>query len=253
VSDIWLFFDIGDTLVNEDRLRFQIFKSLQKAVSVEVGHEFPFRELLALRETRLLGGEFGVHYGIARELLSPAGYHDWVEGVATFVRNAGQSELRPIPGSVDILRKLSRYSLGIIADQPAHLLSQFPAWGFEGFFSVVALDSLTGFHKPDPRLFEWALNRANCSAANAVMVGNRLDADVIPAKRAGMRAILCEIELSTKGWYPPGGDELLYLQSLTRVPNWSNNTAGLSADERPDGVVTRLSELPAVVEEILAE
>lgn len=253
MSDVWLFFDIGDTLVNEDKLRFQIFKSLQKAITVETGHEFPFQELLALRERRLLEGELGVHYGIAKELLSPAGYDAWVEGVATLIRNASQSELHPIPGAVNILGQLSRYSLGIIADQPAHLLSQFANWGFEGVFSVVALDSLTGFHKPDTRLFEWALSRANCRAANAVMVGNRLDADVIPAKRSGMKAILCEIELSTKGWYPPGGDELLYLQSLSRVPNWRNNTAELSAGDQPDGFITRLSELPGVVEKLLAE
>ena len=253
MSDVWLFFDIGDTLVNEDRLRFQIYKSLQKAIGAESGHEFPFQELLALREKRLLDGELGVHYGIARELLSPAGYDAWVEGVAHFVRNAGQSELHPIPGAAGILRQLSGYSLGIIADQPAHLPNQFPTWGFDGVFSIVALDSLTGFHKPDTRLFEWALSRANCNAANAVMVGNRLEADVIPAKRSGMRAILCEIELSAKGWYPPGGDELLYLQSLARVPNWRNNATGLGAGDRPDGVVTRLSELPAVVEELLAE
>ncbi|MDE5966300.1 MAG: HAD hydrolase-like protein [Lachnospiraceae bacterium] len=34
-----------------------------------------------------------------------------------------------------------------------------------------------------PRIFELALERASCSPENAVMIGDRLDNDIIPAKR----------------------------------------------------------------------
>jgi putative hydrolase of the HAD superfamily len=46
-----------------------------------------------------------------------------------------------------------------------------------------------GLQKPDPALFVHALKTAEVEPARAVMVGDRLDYDVRPAKEAGMRTI----------------------------------------------------------------
>ena len=46
-----------------------------------------------------------------------------------------------------------------------------------------------GVAKPDPRLFEIALERASCLPSQAVMIGDRIDNDIIPAKRLGMKTI----------------------------------------------------------------
>ena len=46
-----------------------------------------------------------------------------------------------------------------------------------------------GVEKPNPRIFQIALERANCLPENAVMVGDRLDNDIIPAKELGMKTI----------------------------------------------------------------
>lgn len=43
--------------------------------------------------------------------------------------------------------------------------------------------------KPDKRLFEIALEKAKCSAQEAVMIGDRLDNDIAPAKALGMRTL----------------------------------------------------------------
>lgn len=43
--------------------------------------------------------------------------------------------------------------------------------------------------KPDLRLFETALQEAGCIASQAVMVGDRLDNDIYPAKSLGMGTI----------------------------------------------------------------
>ncbi len=46
-----------------------------------------------------------------------------------------------------------------------------------------------GLQKPDPKLFAHVLSTAQVSPARSVMVGDRLDYDVRPAKKAGMRAV----------------------------------------------------------------
>ena len=46
-----------------------------------------------------------------------------------------------------------------------------------------------GVGKPDPALFELSARTAGVAPGDAVMVGDRLDYDVRPAKGVGMRAI----------------------------------------------------------------
>jgi putative hydrolase of the HAD superfamily len=43
--------------------------------------------------------------------------------------------------------------------------------------------------KPDPRIWRYALTQAGVARHQAVHIGNRLDADVRPAKELGMRTI----------------------------------------------------------------
>ncbi len=47
----------------------------------------------------------------------------------------------------------------------------------------------TGFIKPDPRIFQVALQRVGCAAQDVVMIGDAWKADVLGATRAGIRAI----------------------------------------------------------------
>jgi putative hydrolase of the HAD superfamily len=46
-----------------------------------------------------------------------------------------------------------------------------------------------GLHKPDPALFARTLEIAGVVPARTVMVGDRLDYDMIPAKATGMRTV----------------------------------------------------------------
>lgn len=43
--------------------------------------------------------------------------------------------------------------------------------------------------KPDTALFEKAVEQAGCKASETVMVGDRLDNDIFPAKFIGMKTI----------------------------------------------------------------
>ena len=43
--------------------------------------------------------------------------------------------------------------------------------------------------KPDLRIFRIALERADCKPEEAVMVGDRIDNDIIPANKIGMKTV----------------------------------------------------------------
>lgn len=88
---------------------------------------------------------------------------------------------------LEVLRERSR--LGVIANQPGEVRSAMRRDGLEPFFEVWGVSDELGVGKPDPRLFELAARTAGVPATSAVMVGDRLDYDVRPAKLVGMRAI----------------------------------------------------------------
>ncbi len=46
-----------------------------------------------------------------------------------------------------------------------------------------------GVAKPDRRIFEIALERGNCKPFEAVMIGDRIDNDIVPARLLGMHTI----------------------------------------------------------------
>ena len=61
--------------------------------------------------------------------------------------------------------------------------------GIEPLFSFVLISESVGFWKPDPRIFEIALDRAGVSAHEAVYIGDSPGHDVAGAKAAGLTAV----------------------------------------------------------------
>ncbi len=81
------------------------------------------------------------------------------------------------------------YRLGIIANQPTSVRAAMDRDGLSRFFEVWGVSDDLGLHKPDPKLFSQVLYTAGVSPARAVMLGDRLDYDIRPAKQTGMRAV----------------------------------------------------------------
>lgn len=55
--------------------------------------------------------------------------------------------------------------------------------------SLVIASAEEGVAKPGKRIFLRALDRAECISENAFMIGDRLDNDIEPAKKLGMKTI----------------------------------------------------------------
>ncbi len=63
------------------------------------------------------------------------------------------------------------------------------SWGIGKYFDVVMASAEAGCAKPDLKIFSMALDEAECDPADAVMIGDRLDNDIFPAKKLGMKTI----------------------------------------------------------------
>ncbi len=80
------------------------------------------------------------------------------------------------------------------------LISNFEEWlerlleqlALTPFFAVRVISGIEGLEKPDPRIFQLALDRAGVAAAEAVYVGDNPMFDTEPAEALGMRGVLID-------------------------------------------------------------
>jgi FMN phosphatase YigB (HAD superfamily) len=64
------------------------------------------------------------------------------------------------------------------------------AAGLRSFFDVVVDSALIGVEKPDPRIFQAALQRLGVAPEEALYVGDLYSVDILGARAAGMEAVL---------------------------------------------------------------
>lgn len=57
------------------------------------------------------------------------------------------------------------------------------------YFNTIVISEIVGINKPDPRIFEHALQNGQAQREQAVMIGDNIDADVRGAQNAGIEAI----------------------------------------------------------------
>jgi HAD superfamily hydrolase (TIGR01549 family) len=111
-----------------------------------------------------------------------------VEGAAAKYWSYPASALYPdVRACLDALS--GRYKLGIIANQPSSVRAAMERDGLVDYFQVWGVSDDLGMQKPDLALFVHVLDTAAVAPERAVMVGDRLDYDIRPARAAGMRAI----------------------------------------------------------------
>jgi HAD superfamily hydrolase (TIGR01662 family) len=85
--------------------------------------------------------------------------------------------------------KASGYRLGVIANQPTAVRAAMERDGLVADFEVWGVSDDLGLQKPDPALFVYAVRTARVDPSRTVMIGDRLDYDILPAQAAGMRTV----------------------------------------------------------------
>ena len=92
---------------------------------------------------------------------------------------------------LEYLRK--KYSLHIITngfEEVQH--RKLASSRLEPYFEHVVTSENVGVKKPDPRIFQYALEKAEARPTESIMIGDNYEADIQGALNVGMRAIMCE-------------------------------------------------------------
>ncbi len=181
----WIFLDLGWTLVDETRAHRERFKDVcERLAGFGLCHSVD--ELMAMYEQAATDFAPSPFRGmLARLNLS----EEQLRAVASSVRYEHENEIL-YPGVPELLASLSRrFKLGVIANQSEGTEDRLARWRIRDPFSLVFASAEFGLSKPDPEIFRRAISLAGCAPERALMVGDRLDNDVGPAKSQGWKTI----------------------------------------------------------------
>lgn len=172
----WIFFDVGSTLVDETEAYDHRIREMIAGTVVSY-EQFQEKRYAYARQNLRGDLEAAAFFGLQK---TPWHHEDE----------------RPYPDAAEVLRQLRArgYRLGVIANQSRGTADRLTAWGLLDMIDLVIASYEEGVVKPDPRIFALALARAGCAPHEAVMVGDRLDNDIVPAKQLGMHTV----------WLPQG-------------------------------------------------
>lgn len=153
-----------------------------------------------------------------------------VDAIRKHLRNWSKDHPQKLnPGMKILIQSFSNtYKLGLAGNQPSAVKNLLEEYGILRFFTTTEVSEDIGVSKPDPKFFENILKKLGVHARETIMIGDRLDNDIIPAKKLGMRAILVKVGLFT------------ILEP--RTPG-----------EIPDATVFSTTELSAAIENVIAQ
>lgn len=167
----WIFFDVGSTLVDEAAAYDHRVRDMISGTSITF-QEFD-NARIAFAKQGLDGNSVAIkHFGLTKTPWHPEDEVPYSDAHDTLAALCGKG-----------------YQLGIIANQSSGTAERLEFWGLRKFFGVIAASAEIGYAKPNKKIFERAFEIAGCCAEKSVMVGDRLDNDMIPAKALGMKTV----------------------------------------------------------------
>jgi putative hydrolase of the HAD superfamily len=118
-------------------------------------------------------------------------------------------------GTIEVLDYLSpKYEMHIITNGFEEVQTKkMENSGIKKYFDKIITSESVGVKKPNPKIFDYALQSANAKAEHSIMIGDNYEADVQGALNMSMRAIFCNFEMQSVG------ENILSINHLTELKN----------------------------------
>lgn len=220
----FIFFDVGGTLLHFHPSHAEALGNAARHMGIRVEPEAAAAAVRAARRGHgghpdpidLEGNKrwwLGLFGRLLRELGRP---EDDPLREEMFARHRAGDWLHPASDTLAALRILADrgHRMAVISNWDDTLEPILERRGLLGFFDFVVTSVHVGAAKPDPRIFEIALQRAGVDATEAVHVGDEFRADVLGARASGIRPVL----LATKS-APPDDDLVETILRLDQLPD----------------------------------
>lgn len=112
------------------------------------------------------------------------------QAVRQKVAQSGYEHFQVRPEIPDLLAlQASKYRLGLVANSGESMLERLEEHGLLQHFSSRKPGAVVGLEKPDIRYFQYVLSELGVQPGEAVVIGDRIDCDVAPARMLGMKTV----------------------------------------------------------------
>lgn len=177
-------------------------------IATEIEHEraidADIRSLFAEQRMPITDEQYGAAWRDTVDAFAPNAYSAVVWNLAAGDEEIAPSVMREVErrsqergsfelreGIPELLAELTArgLKLGLAANQPAEVARRLEAHGIARYFQSTAVSGTHGLRKPDVRLLLHACEALGVAPAECIMVGDRIDCDIIPARELGMRTV----------------------------------------------------------------
>ena len=167
----WLFFDVGSTLIDETECYNHRIRDAIEGTDITF-EQFNEKRIFFAKQNLKGDIEALKFFGLTK---NPWHFEDE----------------KPYEDAEHVLKALYEkgYNIGVIANQSLGTEKRLEGWELLKYIKLVVASAEEGVAKPDSEIFLRALSRANCPTENAIMIGDRIDNDIEPANKLGMKTI----------------------------------------------------------------
>lgn len=159
----------------------------------------------------------------------------------------GTKVFHRFPETLPVLRQLNDkgYRLVAVSNWEPRLEALCANHGLLDFFEFVLASESEGRAKPDPYLFQKALQLTGVAPSEAVHVGDSYAEDIEAARKLGIAAVLIERE-GRSGIHSPSIDSLRHLLPLVEAKEWIHGIV-----TRGSGEATQFTQMDWVCRQML--
>lgn len=167
----WIFFDVGSTLIDEKECYNHRIKDAIEGTDITF-EQFNKKRIFFAKQNLKGDIEALKFFGLTK---TPWHFEDE----------------KPYEEVEHVLKNLydKGYNIGIIANQALGTEKRLENWVLMKYIKLVVASAEEGVAKPDKEIFLRVLSRAECLPENAVMICDRIDNDIEPANKLGMKTI----------------------------------------------------------------
>jgi len=195
-----VFFDLDHTLWDFDKNSGLTFKKIFELnnINIELGTFLKVYEPINLKYWKLYREERvskpDLRYGRLKEAFDTLGVSvkdDMINHLSEAYIDYLTTFNHLFEGAIEILEYLQyKYHLHIITNgfeeaQERKLQNS----KIRSYFKTVTNSEMVGVKKPNPKIFNYALNSAEANPNESIMIGDSLEADIAGAQKVGMRTI----------------------------------------------------------------
>lgn len=112
-----------------------------------------------------------------------------------------------------LLTLKERYPMVLVSNFYGNVGVVLREFGFDGIFQSIVESAVVGVRKPDPRIFTLGVEALGLKPEEVVVVGDSMDKDIIPARKAGCQTVWFKGE----GWTDEPVDESQADKVITRL------------------------------------